>query len=98
MEHVELKCYWLYKYRWGDGLTFETNQKLTDLEMIIGDCAFERAIQIHYTEEITGLHLMKQWRWSKDWATRSQRPKEGKRSGRHIQSMRISWGPPTCLN
>ena len=54
MEHVELKFYWLYKYRWGDGLTFETSQKLTDLEMIIGDCAFDRAIQIHYTEEIIG--------------------------------------------
>lgn len=50
MEHVELKFYWLYKYRWGDGLTFETSQKLTDLEMIIGDCVFERKIQIFYHE------------------------------------------------
>lgn len=50
MEHVELKFYWLYKYRWGDGLMFETSQKLTDLEMIIGDCVFERKIQIFYHE------------------------------------------------
>ena len=54
MEHVELKFYWLYKHSWADGLTFETSQKLTDLEMRIGERSFERAIQIHYTEEITG--------------------------------------------
>ena len=28
MEHVELKFYWLYKYLWADGLTFEDG-KLT---------------------------------------------------------------------
>lgn len=50
MEHVELKFYWLYKYKWADGLTFQTNQRLTELEMKIGDCTLEREIQIFYHE------------------------------------------------
>ena len=41
MEHVELKFYWLYKYKWADGLTFQTNQRLTELEMKIGDCTWK---------------------------------------------------------
>lgn len=52
MEHVELKYYWLYKYRWVDGLTFTTNQELSELEMRIGECTFESKLQINYTEEI----------------------------------------------
>ena len=53
MEHVELKYCWLYKYRWADGLTFTTNQELSDLEMQIGECTFDSKVQIHYTEDIT---------------------------------------------
>ena len=37
------------KSYWRNGLTFETSQKPTDLEMII-DCLFERKIQIFYHE------------------------------------------------